>query len=513
MSSRSNKATKASKSSKSSKHAEVKQWGNWEWAEDQGQHYRYRCAYNELGEVVDTQYDTQYYLPDNVPREPGDSVEHLTTSLGETSLGETTIGETSLDERNISEEHYTLGQSLPPDSEDTGAYDRKGKSKAISPEAQGVSGPTPDQPYTTEPATESTQDDIEDPFYTIDSRGPLADGEEQVEGGSAEPDGGYVDTPGAYLPAADGTTYADYDSQIAAAMLASKKDASRLPKPGQSSTGQNLGDMHGYTPQAPGYAAADGYSAYGEAETLGYDEPSSAYADEAGGYLDEAYEEETANAVPEMSRLITGTSGDHELTDPRFTLMNSQYWQPGTVFKILWAEPQGQSKAKNAGTFFTERHTIDNGAGKSFHVKLRRFIIYGTGEGQSTCVPIFTYNNQGCKKSGVKPENHGIVHDYNLAPRMLPGEPPLGFDPAAIVLTEATEKITKDSRVNYSQLMTVQHNVKIFIIGYTDQDSFQIVRAAVDHCFGRLSTSFGGAPKSKSNNPKKEKGVRRHHRR
>ncbi|KAL8398553.1 hypothetical protein RB596_005910 [Gaeumannomyces avenae] len=473
-SSRRNKPPKASKSSRTP-NPEEKQWTDWAWVEEYG--CSYRCAYNEHGEVIATEYDSPYYTPDNVPRKSGDPVDGLTDSLGETSL---------VDQSNPvdPDEHYTLGQS-------------KGKSIAISPEAQDAPGQTTDEPYTDGSTTEPTQDG-EDPFY--DSRGLSTEGGEHVEGVSVATDRSY-DTHGAYPQAGSGATDDDYDPQMAAVIHDSRKDLSRRAKPGQSSTSQNLGHTYEYASQSPSYAAPDSYSTY-QGETQAYAEPGSAYAAE-GDDPDEAYVGEAANTVPEMPKTITGTLGDYESMDPRFRLMNSQHWQPGTVFKILWAEPQGQSKAKNAGTFYTERHTVDNGAGKLFHTKLRRFIIYGTGEGQSTCVPIFTYNNQGCKKNGVKPENHGIVHDYNHAPKMLPGEPLLGFDPAAIVLTEGTEKISRDSRVNYSQLMTVQHNVKIFIIGYTDQDSFQVVRAAVDDCWNRLSTSFGGAPKKSKRPPRR----------
>lgn len=46
---------------------------------------------------------------------------------------------------------------------------------------------------------------------------------------------------------------------------------------------------------------------------------------------------------------------------------------------------------------------------------------------------------------------------------MLDGEPKLGFAPVRVDMTEDGEKLSKESRVNYSKLVTIEHNVKVFI--------------------------------------------------
>ena len=96
-----------------------------------------------------------------------------------------------------------------------------------------------------------------------------------------------------------------------------------------------------------------------------------------------------------------------------------------------------------------------------------------------------TYERQGCNKRGVKPLKHGIIYQAGKKPRMLPGEPRLGFDPVRVHLREKTEQLIKESRVNYAKLQTVEHNFRVFFIGKVDADDFaNIVRPAVDICWG-----------------------------
>ena len=45
------------------------------------------------------------------------------------------------------------------------------------------------------------------------------------------------------------------------------------------------------------------------------------------------------------------------------------------------------------------------------------------------------------------------------------------------------EKLAKESRVNYSKLVTVEHNVKVFFIGHIISDDVTIISDAVDKCW------------------------------
>jgi hypothetical protein len=98
--------------------------------------------------------------------------------------------------------------------------------------------------------------------------------------------------------------------------------------------------------------------------------------------------------------------------------------------------------------------------------------------------PILTYIRQGCKKKGAKPAKHGIVYESTGKPRLIEGEPKLGFRPIRMEIRATGERLARESRVNYSKLVTVEHNVKVFFIGNINLADFDnVVRGAVDRCW------------------------------
>ncbi len=99
--------------------------------------------------------------------------------------------------------------------------------------------------------------------------------------------------------------------------------------------------------------------------------------------------------------------------------------------------------------------------------------------------PILTYGGKGCKKNGVKPEKHGIIHERSQKAKKLEGEPSMGFHPVRAEMTEEGEKLTRESRVNYSKLVTVEHNFPVFFIGRVYLSDWQIVLDAVDCCWNQ----------------------------
>lgn len=69
---------------------------------------------------------------------------------------------------------------------------------------------------------------------------------------------------------------------------------------------------------------------------------------------------------------------------------------------------------------------------------------------------------------------------------MVEGEPKLGFQPVRVELYERTEKLDKESRVNYAKLTTVEHNFRVFFIGRIVPEDFnRIVGPAVEECWNR----------------------------
>ncbi|KAL2167272.1 hypothetical protein VTG60DRAFT_1467 [Thermothelomyces hinnuleus] len=179
--------------------------------------------------------------------------------------------------------------------------------------------------------------------------------------------------------------------------------------------------------------------------------------------------------------------GNNEEREPNihggFVVERSSRFRPGEVFKILWCEPRGAGGPRSE--VMTHQIPVEQN-GMPFYQGYRRFIVVANDEGHCTCVPILTYERQGCLKRGVKPSKHGIVYQTGTKPRMLPGEPQLGFSPVRVRLSERTEKLVKESRVNYAKLTTIEHNFRVFFIGSVEPDDFQnIVIPAVDTCWER----------------------------
>lgn len=143
-------------------------------------------------------------------------------------------------------------------------------------------------------------------------------------------------------------------------------------------------------------------------------------------------------------------------------------------------------------------------ARKDFWTGFRRFIIIRNTAGHCLCVyvsspernpnksgrailstglssPIYSYQNQGCAKPGVKAEHHGVIHEIGNPP--VAREPGLGFDSVrARTTADDTEPLKDTSRVNYSKIVTVEHNVKVMFVGEILQEDWHIVANAVKTC-------------------------------
>ncbi|TKW51343.1 hypothetical protein CTA1_10692 [Colletotrichum tanaceti] len=177
---------------------------------------------------------------------------------------------------------------------------------------------------------------------------------------------------------------------------------------------------------------------------------------------------------------ISGTFGTNEDLDPRYVVEPSHKFRPGSIFKVLWCEPSGSSLG---GTpTISDRQPVQDRFGGSLFVGFRRFVVVANDDGHCTCVPILTYQGKACKKKGVKPHKHGMVY-HNKPHRLLPNEPELGFPAVRAKLTVEGEKLDKASRVNYSKLVTIEHNVKVFFIGYISPERMDEFADAVDACW------------------------------
>ncbi|KAH7121586.1 hypothetical protein EDB81DRAFT_952291 [Dactylonectria macrodidyma] len=176
-----------------------------------------------------------------------------------------------------------------------------------------------------------------------------------------------------------------------------------------------------------------------------------------------------------------GTEGEMEHLDPRYRVEHSNKFQPGEIFKVLWSEP-GTLGSESAPSV-SEREEYRDRYGSKLFVGFRRFIVIANDQGHCTCVPIFTYGGKACTKKGTKPKNHGIIFEKGHKAKLLSGEPKLGFAPVKAEIYQDGEGIRRESRINYSKLITVEHNVKVFFIGRVAAADYDIVADAVNQCW------------------------------
>lgn len=146
---------------------------------------------------------------------------------------------------------------------------------------------------------------------------------------------------------------------------------------------------------------------------------------------------------------------------------------------MVWSEPQ---TAKHAQSDARDPDASERSAG-GFNVGFRRFMVIANDQGHATCVPILTYSGKGCLKKGCKPNKHGIAYETGKKAQRIKGEPRLGFNPVRITFKAGGESLPKEARINYSKLVTIEHNVKVFFIGSVSSADFPIVEEAVNSCW------------------------------
>ncbi|KAK1833371.1 hypothetical protein QBC39DRAFT_370247 [Podospora conica] len=205
-----------------------------------------------------------------------------------------------------------------------------------------------------------------------------------------------------------------------------------------------------------------------------------------------------ANAYPSYERANEAIQGDGDSYDDRYVIEQSSRFMPGEVFKILWSEPKGgrQDGGRDLVSVEEISHEEYESMGHKFYTGFRRFVIVANDFGHCTCVPVLTYERRACTKKGVKAEKHGIVYPIFGRPQMLPKEPKLGFEPVRLELDYHTERLAKESRINYSKLVTVEHNVSVFFIGRIVAEDFDIVQNAVDKCWSEKRRDTGPSDSS-----------------
>ncbi|KAI1847964.1 hypothetical protein JX266_006077 [Neoarthrinium moseri] len=440
-------------------------WGDWQWSDEYQSNFR--LGYDSKGKVIDQRWSEST----DTPRAAAAIDDELAGGMGEMSLGaEPGAGGSSVSSTSSWGSHY------PSYSHD---QHLKGKAKS----------------HSRDEGSEMLPADATSAFD------PVAYEDEDATA-SAYNTSAYADSYG--LASDDGG-----DPEFEQALHASKQTYYGQTTAGESSSSasggfdQQSSNYYGGAGQASseyypetGQASSDYYSGTGSSSNY-------LTAQEDDDYQDDGTHTPTQAGPSQISQhrapLISGTS-NYAFDDSEYNTSTSSHGTDRVkgsasnhqgysflVFKLVWAEPRGQSSKKFAGNSeapFTEagKKRVD---GEMFYTGVRRFVVTASESGSSICVPILTYEGRGCNKPGVRAENHGIVYEPPSPPTRLRGEPQHGFDPVRMEIYVEGETLVAESRINYSKLVTIEHNINVLFIGRIYGEDFEAVSRAVDECWAR----------------------------
>ncbi|CBF69602.1 hypothetical protein AN6373.2 [Aspergillus nidulans FGSC A4] len=147
--------------------------------------------------------------------------------------------------------------------------------------------------------------------------------------------------------------------------------------------------------------------------------------------------------------------------DPRYMVQPPHYYREGKVFSILWHENDGRA----GGTLVSRGPLYRGRFGEPIYSTIRRMVVFRQYEQCSWCFAITTYHGRGVAKRGVDPDKHAIVHMRGTTPTLGVGEPRMAKEPLEVVPENPSENLDYMSRLNFSKIYTVEHNVKVLPIG------------------------------------------------
>lgn len=117
-----------------------------------------------------------------------------------------------------------------------------------------------------------------------------------------------------------------------------------------------------------------------------------------------------------------------------------------------------------SGSGYETDVTTDERFGEKIHVKVRWFVVVRDAKESCTCLPIQTYGGKGVTKRGVNPKDHAALVPKGKEQQLISGEK-LTRDPLHLVIEDRHTKLSSASRINFSKVYTVEHNVKVYSVG------------------------------------------------
>ncbi|EGP88788.1 uncharacterized protein MYCGRDRAFT_27543, partial [Zymoseptoria tritici IPO323] len=146
---------------------------------------------------------------------------------------------------------------------------------------------------------------------------------------------------------------------------------------------------------------------------------------------------------------------------PDYRHRNRGFFAVGRVCAVLWAEPAPVS----AGIAIDRSLVSSTYHGERIFSKVRRFVIVASYESHSIALPIVSYGRQGASKRGVNPKHHAVIYTGKNEPLPFAMEHGLLRPGIRAVPDNPLDTLDSASRINFSKVYTIEHNVKVKSVG------------------------------------------------
>lgn len=174
-------------------------------------------------------------------------------------------------------------------------------------------------------------------------------------------------------------------------------------------------------------------------------------------------------AAPMTSRgtEFRGTTGDREPLNADYKKLSpanaGRFFRIGRVFSLIWHENAGNDQNATIGIH-----------DEPIHSEIRRMVVVRENHGNCWAVPINTYKSQGVAKRGLNQDDidgHAVIHMSGKNASVNADEPAMIKRPIQVDPADQHQYLDRMSRINFTKVHTVEHNVKVMHIGFVSQKS------------------------------------------
>ncbi|TKA75899.1 hypothetical protein B0A55_07212 [Friedmanniomyces simplex] len=179
-----------------------------------------------------------------------------------------------------------------------------------------------------------------------------------------------------------------------------------------------------------------------------------------------------AMKLPTVYKIISGTPGLVEESDPRYRRRQSDWFQPGKVIMLLSGDEQSGDLGPDQEAPITDFFAGVSHTGAPHLQQPRFFLIVAADERSSYCLRVMTYQGRGLSDlpKGIKFTDHSVIHT-SKRPRKLSGNElaasaePLSR-PIRIRSRDQAQRLDPLARLLWTRIYKVDVDVKAHSFGH-----------------------------------------------